>query len=347
MYCLLKLPVKSNALPSISSSFYIRAFCLGFISLFCLFVSAASSADSTSTESPRSLINRMSDATRNLNYDGIFIYQRGGTTNALRLIHKAGKDGEIERLVSLTGSAREVIRNQQEVTCFFPDDQKVMVERSRPKELFATQLPRVMDKLLANYQFDIKGQDRVAGRDTWIVGIKPKDAFRYGYQFWVDQENGLLLKSELRNRTGLLLEQIMFTQLEILDEVADSLLQPSISGSGYTWHNNSAEDNKMSPADDGWQVTWMPGGFNKNNQERFWGVKGKNPVNHLIYSDGLGMVSIFIEKLDSSRSVSSGLSRMGGVNAYTKVANGYQITAVGEVPQATVQRMANSVSWEQ
>ena len=304
-------------------------------------------AGETSPESARSLLKQMSEASRTLNYDGIFIYQRGGSTNTLRLIHKAGPDGGAERLVSLTGAAREVIRDREEVTCFFPDDQAVMVERSKPRELFATQLPRIMDKLLDNYHIQINGSDRVAGRNAWVVGIKPRDAFRYGYQFWIDKDNTLLLKSELRNRTGLLIEQIMFTQISVLDEVPGELLQPSISGKGYTWHNNSDKDDRIGLPHDGWQVGWMPNGFTKNNQETVPGARGNSQVKHLVYSDGLAMVSIFIEKLDTSRGLSTGLSRMGGVNAYARVANGYQVTAVGEVPQATVQRMANSVSMEQ
>ena len=90
----------------------------------------------------------------------------------------------------------------------------------------------------------------------------------------------------------------------------------------------------------------MPDGFQRNNQEMFPGSDGKEAVNHIVYSDGLAMVSIFIEKLGHSDQLSTGLSRMGGVNAYTRIANGHQVTAVGEVPQATVQKMANSVRWE-
>ena len=304
-------------------------------------------AEENTQDSARSLLNQMSEASRTLNYDGVFIYQRGGSTNTLRLIHKAGKEGGVERLVSLTGAAREVIRDKEEVTCFFPDDQAVMVDRSKPRELFATQLPRIMDKLLDNYHIKINGSDRVAGKNAWVVGIQPKDAFRYGYQFWIDKDNTLLLKSELRNRTGLLIEQIMFTQIDVLQEVPEELLQPSISGKGYTWHNYSDKQKHQELAQNGWQVGWMPNGFSKNNQEMFPGAKGNSQVNHLVYSDGLAMVSIFIEKLDTSRGLSTGLSRMGGVNAYARVSNGYQVTAVGEVPQATVQRMANSVSMEQ
>jgi sigma-E factor negative regulatory protein RseB len=301
-------------------------------------------AETKSGQSARALINNMSNAVRNLNYDGVFIYQRGGQMNTLRLIHKADDDGEIERLVSLTGSAREVIRNKQSVTCIFPDDQAVVVEKSRPRELLSSQLPKSTEKLAANYDFSIMGEDRIAGRLTWVVSIKPKDAYRYGYQFWIDQHNNFLLKSELRNRTGLLLEQIMFTQLEILDSVSDEMLKPSITGTGYTWHNNLDKNKQVNPEAGKWRVTWMPTGFSINNHEMYPMADNKNPVDHLVYSDGLAMVSIFIEKLEAAPEISSGLSKMGGVNTYARVANGYQVTAVGEVPQATVQRMANSVT---
>jgi sigma-E factor negative regulatory protein RseB len=285
----------------------------------------------------------MSDAVRNLNYDGIFIHQRDGQMSTLRLIHKADKKGEIERLVSLTGAAREVIRDKDSVKCIFPDDQAVVVERSRPRELLSAQLPKSTDKLVANYDFSLMGEDRVAGRLAWVVNIKPKDAYRYGYQFWIDQQNNFLLRSELKDSTGLLLEQIMFTQLNILDSVSDKMLEPSIIGTGFTWYNNSSDDKKLKREAGKWKVGWMPSGFVKNDHEMYPMVNGNRSVDHMVYSDGLAMVSIFIEKMDTTLGMSSGLSKMGGINTFAKVANGYQVTAVGEVPQATVQRMANSV----
>jgi len=312
--------------------------------LFAILSPLAADADSNPVSSARELVSKMSNAVRSLNYDGVFIYQRGSQMNTLRLVHKADGNGEIEKLVSLTGSAREVIRNNQSVTCYFPDDQAVVVEKSRPRELLSSKLPESIEKLDANYLFSIIGEDRVAGRPTWIVSIKPKDAYRYGYQFWIDQGNNFLLKSELRNRTGLLLEQIMFTQLDILDAIPDEMLKPSIIGSGYTWYNNSDKKNESGKVAGNWAVGWMPDGFTKNSQEMYPIANSNNPVNHIVYSDGLAMVSIFIEKLDVAPEITAGLSKMGGINAFARVTNGYQVTAVGEVPQATVQRMAISVS---
>ncbi len=313
------------------------------LALLVLLQPGFANAQNKSGQSARTLINDMSNAVRSLNYDGVFIYQRGGQMNTLRLIHRVDENGESERLVSLTGSAREVIRDNQSVTCIFPDDKTVVVEKSRPRELFYSQLPASTDKLAENYDFSVVGEDRIAGRLSWIVSIKPRDGYRYGYQFWIDQQNKMLLKSELRNQTGLLLEQIMFTRLDILDTVPDELLKSAVVDAGFKHYNNTAGGKELIRQTDKWQVTWMPSGFTKNNDGTAPLTNGKKPVDHMVYSDGLAMVSIFIEKIDSSLKISSGLSKMGGVNTYAKVANGYQVTAVGEVPQATVQRMANSV----
>ena len=295
------------------------------------------------SDSAQNIITRMAEAVRNLNYDGVFIYQRDGQMSTLRLIHRADEDGEKERLLSLTGIPREVIRNAQSVTCIYPDDHAVVVQKSRPRDLLAAQLPKSIDKLLPNYHFSVIGEDRVAGRSSWVISIRPNDAYRYGYQFWVDKESDFLLKSELRNRSGQLLEQIMFTQLNILNDIPDSMLEASITGTGYTWYNNTGENSVAKSEKGAWQAAWMPNGFNQDSHEMSPIADSKKPVDHLIYSDGLATVSIFIEKLDARHKITSGLSRMGSVNAFARVTNGYQITAVGEVPQATVKRMANSV----
>jgi sigma-E factor negative regulatory protein RseB len=67
------------------------------------------------------------------------------------------------------------------------------------------------------------------------------------------------------------------------------------------------------------------------------------PVDHMVFTDGLAMVSVFIEKLSKNPQVTEGPSRMGGINTFAILNKGYQVTAVGEVPRSTVKLMANSV----
>lgn len=322
-----------------SNGSYIKSRILISILLFS-FGLAASAEDNEL--SPQQLINNMSRATHQLNYDGIFVYRRGNHINTMRIIHKNGVDGEVERLISLTGHPREVIRNRDTVTCIFPDNKAVLVEKSRANQLFSTQLPQPVETISDYYRFAYVGPERVAGRDAMVVTIQPRDNYRYGYQLWIDGDSHLLLKSELKNASGFPLEQIMFTKLDVLDSVPDALLQPAISGNGFKWSNSM-------PLEPGHgsnhylSVRWMPEGFRVSNREVQSIASSNNPVDHIVYTDGMAMVSIFIEKLKNRSEFMPGPSKMGAVNAFARMTNGYQVTAVGEVPQATVQKMAISV----
>ena len=81
------------------------------------------------------------------------------------------------------------------------------------------------------------------------------------------------------------------------------------------------------------------------------------PASHLVYSDGLATVSVFIEQSSSDSGVASaldpqaqapqapmqGLARVGSGYAFSTVVQGHQVTAVGEVPAQTVEFIAHSV----
>ncbi len=304
---------------------------------------SASSFAVDQTPAAQKLIRQMSEANHKLNYEGVFVYRRHGKMDTMRIIHKVGENGVQERIVSLTGFAREVIRDKNSVTCILPDDESVMVEKSTPRQFRISQLPEQISKVSDYYTFSIAGQDRVANRPAWVVDILPKDDFRYGYQLWIDLESKLLLKSELKNKEGRALEQFFFAKLQIVEEIPDEWLQPEISGVGYTWHDNSSEDYPVHKGDVSWKATWMPDGFVMSDQEKQNIEESQMPVEHLMYSDGLAMVSVFVEKLEKPVNVVTGPSSMGGVNTFSTMSDSYLITAVGEVPRDTVKLFAKSV----
>ena len=312
-------------------------------------VQAQPAAPAVEPPSSQDLINQMSDASKKLTYQGDFVFTRGNNMDVMRLLHKSDAEGEHEKIISLTGPAREIIRNNQTVIGIFPDTQQVMIEQSRTQN-FAASLPEHIEVMTDFYNYFTTGTDRIAGRDTWVVSVTPVDEFRYGYQLWIDKETNLMLKSELQDESGAPLEVIMFTQLQMRDSLADELFSPTISGEGYTRYEyteqNKNQAQTVSSVITGtgqWQVTWLPDGFTLSNyNEKSTAVAG-DFLEHMIYSDGVSMVSIFIEKLGAEAPISMGSHKVGGVNVYAKSMGEYQITAVGEVPQATVTRIVDSV----
>jgi len=289
-------------------------------------------------------LQKMHQAAHMSNYVGKFVYQQDNQLSLMRIIHAATKDGEHERLISLDDVGREIIRSRGVVTCILPDSKSVVVEKGRPIQQFPPMFPMKVEKLKDYYRFALDNQEKVAGRTAQKIVIAPNDKFRYGHNLWVDKETGLLLKTHLVDGRGNLLEQFMFTEIEFMQSVPDDLLKPRITGDAYTWHKAKKQDKDIDPEADNetWVIDALPAGFT-NDMERHHNMPNQKVVHHMVVSDGLASVSVFIEKHQAKMPNLIGASRMGAVNAFGKLVNNHHVTAVGEVPRATVRMISESV----
>jgi len=304
----------------------------------------AAAGQAAAQDSARQWLDEMSSALQTLDYDGTFVYLHDGRLDAMRIIHQVSDGGQRERLVSLTGSAREVLRDDKAVTCIKPDNKSVMIGKSRPRPPFPV-LPRDLGKASHYYEIEDVGDDRMAGYDARVIAITPKDEFRYGYRFWIEQNTRMLLKYDLSGPDGVPIEQVMFTRIGIGADIPQAALQPSLTGDGYTWHRQ--EEVRGSPVADpgksGWQVSELPDGFVLTNFQQKRMREDGEAAEHMVFSDGLATVSVYIEKRTHEDASLNGLSSMGAMNAYGLMVDGYQVMVVGEVPPATVRMIAHSL----
>ena len=90
-----------------------------------------------------------------------------------------------------------------------------------------------------------------------------------------------------------------------------------------------------------WAIQALPSGFNKIAQMRLMAHGKTTPVTQIILSDGLATVSLFIEPVRQKPRM--GYHSVGNNSFYALVQHGHQITVVGEVPQETVTKIAESV----
>jgi sigma-E factor negative regulatory protein RseB len=292
-------------------------------------------------------IAKMGQALQTLNYIGSLVYINDGNVESMQLIHKNDKQGEFERLVHLSGEPREVIRNNDVVTCYLPDSQSVVVGQRRFNNHLFAKLTANLDQFAPNYSFVAAGNNRVAGKTVRIIAINPKDPYRYGYRLWLDESSNLLLKSELINSQGEVLEQMMFTQIDIVDHVPDTMLKPAVVGESLTWHSNKDKDKveKNLDVDRAWQVENMPRGFMISARYKQRMPDSSQPVEHVVISDGLASVSVYIEPSNTDSQSFVGASRKGAVNVFGSLHDGHQVTVVGEVPMPTVEMIAQSIRY--
>lgn len=296
--------------------------------------------------SAQELFNRMKEAVREQSYDGVLVYQRGQAVDSMRILHRYSEGAEQERLISLSGPQHEVIRNNDTVSCYFPETKSVMVQKNHPPSLFPGWVHNA-GETSRFYRFLILGRDRVADHDATVIGIQPRSAFRYGYRLWIDDATHLLLKSDVVNSHGTALEQIFFTQLNAPADIHDNDLEPAIQSQDYQRledGNELAAETQEEAARPHWQAHWLPEGFTLREHQVKAMPTHQMPVENLTYSDGIAVISVFVEKTDRSQEPLQGFSTVGAVSTYSMLVGEHQITAVGEVPPLTVRQIASSMA---
>jgi sigma-E factor negative regulatory protein RseB len=196
-----------------------------------------------------------------------------------------------------------------------------------------------LDKLTENYILSIGDFERIADRSAVRLQILPRDEYRYGYEMWADKETGLLLKSVLIDQQRNAIEQYMFAFVNIGVNIPDSDLQPMTSKGELEWHSDDKAPEMMSVDDSSWQFN----GYHLINVLQRAMPMGNQQLEHMILSDGLAGVSVFIEKSKNLPAEIS-MEKMGAVNAYVRTVDGNLVTVVGEVPATAVKVIGDALA---
>ncbi len=288
---------------------------------------------------------RMQTALQDLNYHGTLVYLQDGQVQSMRVIHKASKNGEYERLVNLNGVAREVIRKDDVVTCYMPDKKKVTVgKRQYNRHMLSKLVKNDFSALQEYYEFKLEAEDRIAGLKTQRILIQPRDKLRYGYRLWLGKKDALLLKTDLLNVKGKVLEQVMYADINIVDQIPMEMLKPASAGEGFSWFEHGREDKGGHEASENWKIKSLPKGFLISSHVRQALPDSDQLTEQWIATDGLASVSIYVEKLASADDAIVGVVKKGVMNIFGLMLNGYQVTVVGDVPANTVEMIAHSVA---
>jgi sigma-E factor negative regulatory protein RseB len=294
-----------------------------------------------SGQEAREWLDKMNRAVEELNYRGTFVHVLEGTTERLSIVHRHADGRSSERILSLDGIGREIIRQGDEVQCILPDQRVVLLEERKELSPLVAALPSYSAEIEQHYELALRATARVANRAAQMLEIKPRDEFRYGYVLWLDQETAMPLRSQLIDDKGSVVEQILFTEIELPSSIPAEALAATIDTTGFTMLRppESATLTEGIP----WRAAAVPGGFKLSVATQSPIAGSETPVEHLVYSDGLATVSVFIEDPNTKAEVSEGFSTMGSTNAFSLTLRGRKVTAVGEVPRQTVRTIASSL----
>ena len=316
------------------------------LAIVALSVSAAAAADDA-----RALLVRMEGALSSRNYQGVFVHEHDGHSETLKIIHRAESGGFTERIVSLDGSGREVIRRDGESRAYFPDQHVVLVESGQRGGLLFPGLASLGSAAGQIYAVSEESPTRISGREARVVVVEPRDELRYGYRVWIDEASAMPLKTQLRTAGGRVVEQLVFTELSLPAHIADATLQPAVVARQYRWMRREAVTGDMAgrSAAASWEAAGLPPGFRLTGSSTQTVGDGRRTVTHLVFSDGLASVSVFVEPQPQSPAAGQAvvttttMTRLGSSSALSTEIDGHKVTAIGEVPPETVQAITRSL----
>jgi len=294
---------------------------------------------------PEQLLLKAADAARTANYRGVVIYRAGGSIESLRLVHGFQDGVERERLTALTGEPREIIRQDNKIICLLPKERRVDLKRPALKGLLTQVSPETLRELSAWYELRELGSARVAGRVCRGVELAPRDDFRYGFEIWSDEDEGVPLKVRLVSHDRRVLEEVMFTEVEFPDSLPAQAFEPALDARQFRTVSRQ-EPTATDSADLGdfpLSIGALPDGFRVTLRDRRPAKDGRGMVEHVLISDGLSAVSIFAARNVPPEKAFNGLSNMGAVHAFGRSFGGFHVTVVGETPPAAVKYIGENL----
>ncbi|HDR0626809.1 TPA: sigma-E factor regulatory protein RseB [Pasteurella multocida] len=289
--------------------------------------------------SAKQILLKMPEAREKLSYEIAFVKTTPANMDSLRYRHLHIDGKSYAQLVTLDGVQQEIVLRDNLVSYFQPNFQPFTIHSAQIIDSLPALMNANFERLEKYYDFVKMGRNRVANRLVQTIRILPKDDFRYQYVAFIDEENHLLLQSDILDRDGNLLDQFRVVNLYIGDglqglaEYLENIVFPPLlidkkEETTPTFH---------------WQTSWLPQGFVKINQAV--GLDDERHIESQLYSDGLFSFTLYVSDPIAEVNLDN-TWKQGTYTIYSEMINGKEITFVGQLPISTAKRIVQDIQFK-
>ena len=290
-------------------------------------------------------LNRVQHAATTRNYQGTMVFSGGGIVSSSKISHAHDGRQRLELIEVLDGQARQQFRHNDVVLTLWPRGRVAVFEPPGAVPEFPA-LPPINQRLLDSYELRLIGQERMAGQETDVVMVKPRDARRFAQRLWAERDTGLLVRVDVLGARGEVLESSAFTELNLEHKLsADSVLGPMKRLEGYRVVRSESTPVQLDA--EGWVLQRAVAGFAMISSARraLQAVAGNGQARQVlqaVFSDGLTHVSMFIEPFDVQRHRPMRTS-LGAAHTSMSRQGDWWVTVVGDVPMSTIAQFEGSL----
>ena len=305
---------------------------------------------------PLAWLQRAAASARQQTYSGTVVHMQGDRTSTSRITHVVVAGIEHERIESLDGPRREVVREGEKMQCFFPDAKTVRIDRRVTARFFPSLVAGPVEAIAESYDLALGGIERVLGQDCQWIHLDPKDRLRYAQRLCAELGTGLLLRAKTLGgrQNERVLEQYTFTDLRVGREVSRRDVKSPFVALSRSWRRDEQPAPEPKAGETGWAVASLPAGFRLVGEMQRTLPNRPQPVTQLVLSDGLATMSVFVEPLagtpqaaqaadPSRRGTGEAVNQDGALSVYVRPVGEHLVTVLGEVPPAAAQQVGRSV----
>lgn len=306
------------------------------------------------------VVKRIQDAALRRSFVGTYVVSHGGHVTSSRITHYCDGRDQIERIEALDGQMRQVYRHNDTVHVFWPGTRTALIEQRELVGRFPAPLQPGDGTRLDQYELLTADDERIAGHATQVVVLRPRDNLRYARRLWLERRTGLLVRWDLINERGEVLESASFSDLQLnVKPSPQTLLQEmhrldgyKVSKPVYTATSLDSEGWTLGAPVPGFEVrktvrrpmapgvarTAAPGGSAVGAT-----VEHNATMVQAVFSDGLTHISVFIEPFVASLHKRDVPATHGSTSALSRRHGDWWITAVGAVPVAALQQFVQGL----
>jgi len=310
--------------------------------LSCL-LPAGAGAQGSPLADARAWLSRIHAAASSGNYHGTMVFSADGALSSSRVWHYCVGDQTYEKLETLDGRQQRIVRHNDAVYTVWPQARLAVVEKREALGAWSTTPQTVQPQALDQYELRPNGSARVAGREATVFMLEPRDGLRYAQRLWADQATGLMLRADVigPGAERPVLESTAFSEIEIgVEPQPEAVLQAIRKLDDYRVVRPLKQRTTLDA--EGWTLAQPVAGFRLAGcLKRGLPVAGTaEPVLQAVFTDGLTHVSVFLEPYQPQRHGSELMSRQGATATVTRRRGEHWVTAVGDVPPATLEMFA-------
>lgn len=287
--------------------------------------------------SPKQLLQEMKKASEQLNYEFSFVQTTPSNMDSLRYRHFKADGKTYAQLVTLDGAQQEIVQRDNLISYFQANYQPFTITGEGIIDHLPPLLQANFNTLEKYYDFVNIGRNRVADHVVQTIRILPKDDFRYQYLAFIDEENHLLLRSDMLDSDGNVLNQFRVVNLYVGDgmsglvEYLDHVMVPPL-----------LLDKKANKTPSfNWQPGWLPKGFKLVN--RRVETDGGEKIESQLYSDGLFSFTLYVSAKIAETNKQDNAWRQGAYTIYSETVDNKEVTIIGQVPISTAKRIVQDI----